>query len=81
MRVAVLISSLLVASCGPSNDTVDAADFNARDALDQISSLRSRVDELESQVSDLETQVHNEASTRESEDAGLDDQIQNHTHY
>lgn len=57
MRWALILVSLSLASCGPSADAVDTADANARDALDQVGSLRSRVDELESENATLKARL------------------------
>jgi uncharacterized protein YceH (UPF0502 family) len=57
MRWALLLATLSLVSCGPSNNEVEVADVNARDALDQVSSLRSRVDELESENAALKARL------------------------
>jgi cell division protein FtsB len=57
MRWTVLLVALALAACGPSKDAVDVADVNARNALDQISSLRSRVDQLESENEQLKMRL------------------------
>ncbi|HZV84618.1 MAG TPA: hypothetical protein VFF48_06485 [Brevundimonas sp.] len=81
MRSAVLFFLMSLAACGPSEDSVDVADVNARNALAEVSSLRGRVDELESQVQGLQNEVQNEAMLRESEDAQIADEVANHSHY
>ena len=81
MRWTVLFVGLALAACGPSKDSVDVADVNARDALDQLSSLRDRVDALEGEVEELRNDLQNEASTREMEDANIADEAANHAHY
>lgn len=57
MRWAVLLVTVSLVSCGPSNSEVEVADVNARDALDQVSSLRSRVDELERENAALKARL------------------------
>lgn len=81
MRWTVLLVALALAACGPSKDSVDVADVNARDALDQLSSLRDRVDTLEGEVEELRNELQNEAVTREQEDANVASEITNHSHY
>lgn len=53
----LLATALSLAACGPSKNSVDVADVNALNALDQISSLRSRVDELESDNAALKARL------------------------
>ena len=81
MRVAVFVIVLLSAACGPSKDSVDVADVNARDALGQISALRDRVDVLEAEVEELRDDLQNEAVIREEEDANVASEAMNHSHY
>lgn len=78
---ALSIILAAAAGCGPSPDEVDIADVNARDALDQLSGLRSRVDELEFEVQELRDELQREQSERQSEDANMASEIANHYHF
>lgn len=42
-----LLAALALSSCSDIDDRIDVADVNARNALDRISSLDSRVTEIE----------------------------------
>ena len=78
---AFLLCAVVLSGCGPSKDSVDVADVNARNALARVSALSARIDELESRVEELQTDLQNEASTRESEDAQIASDFEDHTHY
>lgn len=46
-----LVATLLLASCKPDiDDRIDVADVNARNALEKIEQLDSRVSEIESRL-------------------------------